>query len=154
MKMRESGIGAVQVLLVIVALVAITAVAVPKYQDFVVRSKMAEAFSIVGDTKTKLREFYSVKNRFPRTEVELESIQTEMFAPPEFVEGVKLKGETEDHDIVIEVYFRPGVIPGDSINDQYLYVAGDSSAEVGVSVNWSCGLVGIDEKYLPERCAD
>lgn len=154
MKKRELGIGAVQVLLVIVALVAITAIAVPKYQDFVVRSKMAEAFSIVADTKTKLREFYSVKNRFPRSDTELQSIKTEMFSPPEFVKNVVLKGKTDEHDIVIEVYFFPNVIPGDSINDQFLYVAGDSSSESGVSVNWSCGLVGIEEKYLPDQCMD
>lgn len=154
MRNRQQGFGALQILLAIVGVVAVTAVAVPKYQDFVVRSKMSEAFSIVADTKSKLTEYYIMKNRFPQSKAELASIQTDMFSAPGFVDKVELKGKNEEHDVIIQVYFQPEVIPGDGLNDQYLYVAGNSVRSAGAMVKWSCGLQGIDVKYMPSRCAD
>lgn len=154
MRHSQRGLGIVQVLLSIVGIVGIASVAAPAYQDYVVRSKMSEAFSIVSDTKNKLTEFYILRNRFPSTERELESVETDMFSPPEFVERVEVKGANSDHDVVIEVYFQPDVIPGDGWNDQFLYVAAVSGSETGAMVEWSCGLRGIDEKYMPSRCLD
>ena len=151
---KQRGFGALQVLLAIVGGVAVSAVAVPKYQDFVVRSKMSEAFAIVTDTKNKLTEFYIMKNRFPRTEKELEGMETEMFSPPEFVEKVALKGANEEHEVMIQVFFQRDVIPGDGFNDQYLYVAANSGSTSGAMVTWTCGLQGIEEKYMPTRCLD
>ncbi len=151
---RQKGFGALQILLAIVGVVAVTAVAVPKYQDFVVRSKMSEAFAIVTDTKNKLTEFYIMKNRFPRTDKELESMETEMFSPPEFVEKVAVKAATQEHDVMIQVFFQRDVIPGDGFNDQYLYVAANSGNTSGAMVQWTCGLQGIEDKYMPSRCLE
>lgn len=149
---KQKGLGAVQLLLSIVGVVAVGAVAAPKYQDFTVRSKMSEAFAIVGDTKSKLTEFYIMKNRFPRSERELDAMKTDMFSAPEFVDKVEVKGQTGDNEVMIQVYFQQGVIPGDGFNDQYLYIAGNSGGDRGSMVEWSCGLQGIEDKYMPTRC--
>ena len=151
---KQRGFGALQVLLSVVGVVAVSAVAVPKYQDFTVRSKMSEAFAIVGDTKNKLTEFYIMKNRFPRSEAELASVKTDMFSAPGFVEKVEVKGDVGDNEVMIQVFFQSEVIPGDGFNDQYLYVAGNTSGERGSMVEWSCGLQGIEDKYMPSRCLD
>ncbi|MFT4613328.1 MAG: type IV pilus assembly protein PilA [Bacteroidia bacterium] len=154
-KMRKQrGFGALQVLLSIAGVVAVTAVAVPKYQDFTVRSKMSEAFAIVGDTKNKLTEFYIMKNRFPRTANELDTMQTDLFSAPGFVDKVEVKGNVGDNEVMIQVFFQAAVIPGDGFNDQYFYIAGNSGGERGSMLQWSCGLEGIDEKYMPSRCID
>ncbi len=151
---KQKGFSAVHALLAIVGVVALTAVAVPKYQDFLVRSKMSEAFAIVTDTKNKLTEFYIMKNRFPRTDKELENMETDMFSPPEFVEKVAVKAATDEHEVMIQVFFQRDVIPGDSFNDQYLYVAANSGSRSGAMVEWTCGLQGIEDKYMPSRCLD
>lgn len=151
---KQRGFGGLQMLLAIIGVVAITAVAVPKYEDFTVRSKMSEAFAIVGDSKSRLTEFYIMKNRFPSTARELEGMKTDMFSAPEFVERVEVKGNVGDNEVVIQVYFQPEVIPGDNFNDQYLYIAGNTDGSRGSMVQWSCGLQGIEDKYMPTRCLD
>lgn len=151
---KQRGFGGLQILMAIIGVVVMTAVAVPKYEDFTVRSKMSEAFAIVGDSKNKLTEFYIMKNRFPRTERELEGMKTDMFSAPGFVERVEVKGNVDDNEVVIQVYFQPEVIPGDSFNDQYLYIAGNTEGGSGSMVKWSCGLQGIEDKYMPSRCMD
>lgn len=151
-KARREGFGALQVLLALVGVAAVTAAAVPRYQDFVVRSKMSEAFAIVTDTRNKLTEFYIMKNRFPLTDNELETMRNPMFSPPEFIEKVAVKGASEEHEVMIQVYFQRDVIPGDGFNEQYLYVGANSGSRTGALVEWTCGLQGIEEKYMPGRC--
>ena len=70
------------------------------------------------------------------------------------MERVEVKGNVDDNEVVIQVYFQPEVIPGDSFNDQYLYIAGNSAGSRGSLVEWSCGLQGIEDKYMPARCLD
>ena len=154
LKPKQNGFGALQVLLAIVGIVAVTAVAVPKYQDFVVRSKMSEAFAMVTDTRNRLTEFYIMKNRFPSTDKELETMETERFSRPEFVEKVAVKGADDEHEVMIQVFFLQDVIPGDGFNDQYLYVAANSGSSTGAMVEWTCGLRGIEDKYMPSRCLE
>ncbi len=126
--------------------------AAPKYEEFVVRSKMSEAFSLIGDTKTKLTEFYIMNSRFPRTSTEAESIQTDTFTPPEFVREIKLNLEHEEHQVAIEVYFKEGAIPGAVFDGHFVYVAGNPSSVAGSMVEWSCGAEGIEPQFLPSRC--
>jgi type IV pilus assembly protein PilA len=154
MNRTHQGTGVVQVLLAAVGIVALAAVAVPKYQDFLVRSKMSEAFAIVSDTRNKLTEFYIAKNRFPNNTSEITSIKTDMLSAPEFVNKVEVKGKTTDHEVVIQVYFQPEVFPGDGFNDQVLYVAGNTGEGAGAMLQWSCGLRGIEDKYIPSHCVD
>ena len=137
---KQKGFSAVHALLAIVGVVALTAVAVPKYQDFLVRSKMSEAFAIVTDTKNKLTEFYIMKNRFPRTDKELENMETNMFSPPEFVESMVVEHDDQNHDVVVKVYLKDDVV--DNIGgvvfahpDVLCFVGGDN-----YSAGWSCGI--------------
>ena len=65
MKNKQRGIGVFQVLAVIAAVAAVVTLAVPKYQDYVIRSKMAEALTVASDSKGKLTEFYMTNDRFP-----------------------------------------------------------------------------------------
>lgn len=89
---------------------------------------------------------------FRQAEAELQSIDTSMFSPPEFVDKVIIAPKNAEHDVVIQIYFQEDVIPGDGFNDQFLYVGAMPTAKRGASVEWSCGLRGIDQKYMPARC--
>ena len=115
---------------------------------------MSDAFTIIAATKTKLSDVYMMKNRFPKNQRELEAMATDRFSKPEFVERVVLGVNRDDNDIVVQLHFNEDVIPGIAFNEEFLYVAGNSTSASGVSVECSCGLSGIDEKYMPTRCAN
>jgi type IV pilus assembly protein PilA len=53
-------------LMIVVAIVGIlAAIALPAYQDYVVRSKMSEAEAAIAACKTSVAEFLSAKNSLP-----------------------------------------------------------------------------------------
>jgi len=152
MRASQLGFGAIQIIMSIVAMIVVASVAAPKYEAFVIKSKITEAFTMAGDAKTKLMEFYITQNRFPETEEEAASIQVETFTPPEFVQRLAVNPNSKEHEIVIEVYFKPGVISELVGATDFVYVAGNKSEVGGSLVQWSCGSIGIDSEYLPERC--
>lgn len=154
MKNLQKGFGALQVVVVLACVVAIATVAVPKYQAFVIKSKMTEAFSIAGDAKAKLAEFYMSKSRFPRTESEAASITTETVTPPKYVRELVINHEDEDNEIVIEVYFKDGAISEEVGADDFVYIAGNRSSVPGALLEWNCGANGIDASYLLDQCGE
>ena len=57
-------------LMIVVAIIAIlAAIAIPAYQDYVIRSQVAEGSSLAEGSKTAVAEFYSNTGRFPGTNV-------------------------------------------------------------------------------------
>ena len=153
MNLRQKGFGAIQVLAAISSVALVTAVAVPKYEAFVVQSKMSEALTLANDAKTKLTEYYIMNGRFPRNEREAEAINTETFSPPEFVSKVVVNTEHDAHDIVVEVYFKRDALPGEYVAESHLFLAGNPSSNGNAMVDWSCGGEGIELKFLPSRCS-
>ena len=52
--------------LMIVAIIAIlAAVAIPAYQDYIARSQVSEAVSLMGSSKTPLAEYFADKGIWP-----------------------------------------------------------------------------------------
>lgn len=55
-------------LMIVVALVGIlAAIALPAYQDYIVRGKMSEALAAIAACKTSVAEYASTKNKLPAT---------------------------------------------------------------------------------------
>jgi type IV pilus assembly protein PilA len=53
-------------LMIVVAIIAIlAAIAIPAYQDYVIRSQVSEGASLAEGSKTAIAEFYSNLGRFP-----------------------------------------------------------------------------------------
>lgn len=142
----------IKALIGLIAFVGLYALAFPKYQVMVVRSKMAEALTLAGDAKTKLNEFYIMNSRFPRNSKEAGDMRTVTLSQPKFVSDIKIDFKSKENDVVIEVYFNEGEIPESDSSSDFLFLAGNRSRDAGTIIDWSCGLEGIDPKYLPNSC--
>jgi type IV pilus assembly protein PilA len=150
MQQKQKGLVLIQAVLALALIAALAAYAVPAYENFVIRSKMAEAFTLASDTKNKLTEFYTATNRFPKKASERETIKTEAYTPPEFVHAVAVNYDNEINDVVIEVYFKAGSIPGAIFERDFLYLAGNTNSTG--SIQWTCSAQGIDNRFLPDYC--
>jgi hypothetical protein len=124
----------------------------PKYDAYVNKSKMTEAFNLANGAKTKLTEFYTAKNRFPNSDKEAASIQTTTTTPPEYVREVVVNHEEEMSEVMVQVYFKDGALSDDVTSDDFVYIAGNKSSVPGAMLEWSCGAVGIDTSLLPTSC--
>ena len=152
MNTKQAGFGGLQLLAVVAAMAMVTLVAVPRYNAYISKAKLTEAFNLAGVSKKKLTEYYMVNGRFPDTAEEAEAMRTDTFSPPEFVREIVVKHEDDDHEVVVQVFLKEGVVENVTGVDQYIYVAGDKSGMPGTMVEWSCGAMGVDRELLPREC--
>jgi len=137
-------------LMIVVAIIAIlAAIALPAYQDYLIRSQVSEGAVLADGSKTAISEFYSNKGRFPTTNFSA-GLAASGSIQGKYVEGVDAgKGAAGGR---IEVTY------GRSANSKILTKAlGFSAITHAGSIEWHCTVVGltgtpVDTKYLPTSC--
>ena len=65
MKQLQKGFTLIELMIVVAIVGILAAIALPAYQDYVVRSKMAEAVAALAACKTSISEYASTKSSFP-----------------------------------------------------------------------------------------
>ncbi|MBS0457423.1 MAG: pilin [Proteobacteria bacterium] len=69
MNKLQQGFTLIELMIVVAIIAILAAIAIPAYQDYVIRSQVSEGSSLAEGSKTALAEFYSNKGRFPGTNV-------------------------------------------------------------------------------------
>lgn len=65
MKTRQHGVTLIELLIVVAIAGIIAAIAIPAYQDYVMRAKLADSASILGATRTRLEQYYQDNRSYP-----------------------------------------------------------------------------------------
>jgi len=65
MKRVQQGFTLIELMIVVAIVGILAAIALPAYQDYVVRSKMSEAVAALAACKTSVSEYASTKGSFP-----------------------------------------------------------------------------------------
>jgi len=65
MKKYQQGFTLIELMIVVAIIGILAAIAIPSYQDFTARSKVAEGINLVGSPKTSVAEFVLNTNRWP-----------------------------------------------------------------------------------------
>src|SRR6187551_3543621 len=68
MKKIQQGFTLIELMIVVAIVGILAAIALPAYQDYVVRSKMSEAVAALAACKTSISEYASTKGSFPADE--------------------------------------------------------------------------------------
>lgn len=136
-------------LLVLACLLAVFAF--QKLSGLQEQTKINEAFHMAGESKTRLTEFYFLSARFPATQLETESVTTDIYAVPEFVSGIVIEQDT-DFDVMVKVFLKDAgdsKLPG---TQPFVYMAANRADEAGRDLEWTCGAHGIESDLLPQSC--
>ncbi|MEO6968478.1 MAG: pilin [Rhodanobacteraceae bacterium] len=67
MKTLQKGFTLIELMIVVAIIAILAAIAIPAYQDYVVRSQVSEGMSLADGSKTAMAEFYSNFGHFPLT---------------------------------------------------------------------------------------
>lgn len=130
-------------LMIVVAIIAIlAAIAIPAYQDYLIRAQVTEGMSLAGGAKAAVWDFVSNTGRFP-TRNESAGLATSTSITGDYVSSVNLAPAGK-----ITVSFG-APRANNSIRTSTLVISAITQAG---SITWSCNGGTVSDKYLPATC--
>jgi type IV pilus assembly protein PilA len=131
-------------LMIVVAIIAIlAAIAIPAYQDYLVRAQVTEGMSLGSGAKAAIWDFVSNTGRFPPSNKSAGLASTGSISG-KYVSSVDVRGG------VIKVLYQ-GPKANKHINDPSKYLVLSPITGAG-SIVWTCTPSTLDRKYLPTSC--
>lgn len=131
-------------LMIVVAIIAIlAAIAIPAYQDYLVRAQVSEGMVLAGGAKSAVWDFVSNTGRFPSSNASA-GLSTNSSISGSYVSSVDVTNG------VIKVLFNgPKANARITPSSKYLILSPVSHAG---SITWACTPSTLDPQYLPTSC--
>lgn len=137
--MKQGGFTLIELMVVVAIIAVLSAIAMPAYQDYMVRAQVAEGVSLSSGGRLAVAAYYGDTGRFPQNNLEAG------MAMPQSINGRFVESVELDDAGGITVAF--GSRANTKLQGQHLeFVVTDN----GGSLSWACG--GLDYKYMPSVC--
>jgi len=134
------GFTLIELMIVLTLIAILTAIAVPTYTDFAVRTKVSEALSLADGIKTMIAEYYMTTGSWPHNNESAGLVESTQIQG-EYVNGISVK------DNEIDIIFK--ATAGIGLADKHLIL--DATDQKG-SITWHCKSPDIANKHLPAWC--
>jgi type IV pilus assembly protein PilA len=131
-------------LMIVVAIIAIlAAIAIPAYQDYLIRAQVSEGFVLAGGAKSADWDFVSNTGRFPPNN------QSAGLALSASIKGSYVSSVDVTNGVIKVLFAGPKA--NVAIRPTTQYVVLSPVTEAG-SIIWACTGSTISPKYLPTSC--
>ena len=156
--MNQKGFTLIELMIVVAIIGILASIAIPAYQDYTIRAQVVESFSITGELKLSIRDYYKARGRFPSDNDEA-GIPIPEHLIGNFVTGVELVDGAMH--VTFGNYSNTNIANG-VLTIRPIFV----SASPTSPISWNCGYreppdgmeaVGEDRttlspKHLPAAC--
>jgi type IV pilus assembly protein PilA len=133
MKRIQQGFTLIELMIVVAIIGILAAVAIPAYQDYLIRSKMSEVAAALSACKTSVAEYAAAKNAYPTNVTEAGCATTATTYVKSLAVAAGVMTATEN---------KTGATPADCT--MTLTPLGSAASITGWSGTTSC-----DKKYVP-----
>ncbi len=146
----QSGFTLIELMIVVAIIGILAAVALPAYQDYMVRAKVSEVILAASSGRTAVAETFSQKGNMALS-VGSMGVQTQS---SRYVASVNYQGVSQTvGNIIVTATTDLGLA---AAAGQMVVLKGEGNTAAG-TVAWTCGpsgTNGVPRKYLPSSCKD
>jgi type IV pilus assembly protein PilA len=142
MKRLQQGFTLIELMIVVAIVGILAAIALPAYQDYVIRSKMSEGVAASAACKTSISEYVSTKNAWP-TDSDSAGCST---LATQYVSGLTVG----TGGVITVTTTNTGSKSGGSASDCVLVLTAQFTALPDIT-GWSGSHSGCDAKYVPSN---
>jgi type IV pilus assembly protein PilA len=145
MKSMQKGFTLIELMIVVAIIAILAAIAIPAYQNYLIRTQVSEGAVLTGGAKTAISEFYSNKGYFPPSNASA-GLSSATSITGKYVTSVDVSANAG------QIVATFGKDANDAIKasgkDELILSAVTKSG----SIEWTCTKSTVDPKYLPSSC--
>ncbi|WP_266169831.1 pilin [Dyella subtropica] len=143
-KNMQKGFTLIELMIVVAIIAILAAIAIPAYQDYLIRTQVSEGAVLADGSKTAIAEFYSSKGTLPTANA------SAGLAAPGSITGQYVSSVTVNGGVITAAYGGTKANKVLSTTPSTLIVSPITHAG---SVEWHCRAgTALPAKYLPSAC--
>ena len=143
---KQQGFTLIELMIVVAIIGILAAIAIPAYQDYIARSQVAEASTLIGGARTAIEEEVAQTGTFPTTEAYLTG-DLGVRTSGEYVSSITPANTSTAGGGTLTATFNSSGISAAIQGATLIYTRDDGGA-------WTCdgASSSLDDKFLPKPC--